>query len=64
MTHEKDRDEPSEKKPRPDQEDQLSPSRALRDSVGKNGGARVGDSGPIANPTISFPEDPEAEPKP
>jgi hypothetical protein len=61
MSNEKDRDEPSEKTPRPDQDDQLSPSRALRESVGKSGGPRVGDSGPLANPTISSQEEPETQ---
>jgi hypothetical protein len=36
--------------------DQLSPNRALRESTGSTGSQRVGDSGPIANPTVSFPE--------
>jgi hypothetical protein len=38
--------------------DQLSPNRALRDSTGSTGSQRVGNSGPIANPTVSFPEQP------
>jgi hypothetical protein len=37
-------------------EDQLSPNRALRESVGRAGGQRVGNNEPIANPTVSFPE--------
>jgi hypothetical protein len=44
-----------DRKPQSRAEDQLSPARAVRESVGK-GGQRVGDSGPIANPTVSFPE--------
>ena len=35
-------------------EDELSPSKAVRESVG--GGQRVGDSGPIANPITTFSE--------
>jgi hypothetical protein len=59
MTDERSGDEGSKKKPRPDAEDQLSPSRALRESTGKSGGPRVGDSGPVANPTLSFPDEPD-----
>jgi hypothetical protein len=40
--------------------DQLSPNRALQESTGSTGSQRVGDSGPVANPTVSFPE-PRAE---
>jgi hypothetical protein len=50
--------EPDDRKPRSRAEDQLSPSRALRESVGQ-GGQRVGDNEPVANPTVSFPEDRE-----
>jgi hypothetical protein len=41
--------------------DQLSPSEALRESLGSSRSQRVGDSGPVANPIVSFPEDPAAE---
>jgi hypothetical protein len=46
--------------PRPSRNgpDQLSPNRALRESIGSTGSQRLGDSGPIANPTVSFPEAP------
>jgi hypothetical protein len=44
--------------PRPNRTgpDQLSPNRALQESTGSTGSQRVGDSGPVANPTVSFPE--------
>jgi hypothetical protein len=42
--------------------DQLSPNRALRESTGSTGSQRLGNSGPVANPTVSFPEEhPEDE---
>jgi hypothetical protein len=41
--------------------DQLSPGEALRESQGASRSQRVGDSGPVANPIVSFPEDPEAD---
>ncbi len=44
---------------RPDQSDQLSPNRALRESLGSSESQRVGDSGPIANPIVSFSGDPD-----
>ena len=59
MPAEADRDRDREKKPRPGQEDQLSPSRALRESLGQSRSQRVGDSGPLANPTVSFPDEPD-----
>jgi hypothetical protein len=40
--------------------DLLSPNRALRESLGASGSQRVGDSGPVANPTVSFPDEPDA----
>ncbi|TMQ23227.1 MAG: hypothetical protein E6K82_11525 [Candidatus Rokuibacteriota bacterium] len=43
--------------PKPDQEDLLSPTRALRESGGASGGQRLGDNGPVANPEVSFPDD-------
>jgi hypothetical protein len=46
--------------PRPEQEDQLSPTRALRKSVGASGSQRLGDSGPVANPEVSFPDETDA----
>ena len=47
--------EPDDRKSRSRAEDQLSPSRALQESVGQ-GGQRVGNNEPVANPTVSFPE--------
>ena len=44
--------------PERDQSDQLSPNRALRDSLGSSGSQRVGDNGPVANPIVSFPDEP------
>jgi hypothetical protein len=40
----------------PDQDDPLSPSRSLRESVARGGGQRIGTKGPIANPEMSFPD--------
>ena len=54
MADEKKR-EPDDRKPRSHAEDMLSPSRALRESSGE-GGQRIGNNEPIANPTVSFPE--------
>jgi hypothetical protein len=48
-------------KPDRDREDLLSPNRALRESLGSSASQRVGDSGPLANPIVTFPgelEDP------
>jgi hypothetical protein len=44
------------KRPADDQEDLLSPARALRESVGDSGGQRIGNNGPVANPDVSFPD--------
>jgi hypothetical protein len=52
--------EPPEAKPPADRSDQLSPNRALRESVGASTSQRVGDSGPIANPEVSLPDEPES----
>jgi hypothetical protein len=41
--------------------DQLSPSEAHRESLGASRSQRVGDSGPVANPIVSFPDDPDAD---
>ena len=41
--------------------DQLSPSEARRESLGASRSQRVGDSGPVANPIVSFPDDPDAD---
>jgi len=43
---------------RPKAPDQLSPNRAMESSLGASGSQRVGDSGPVANPTVSFPGEP------
>jgi hypothetical protein len=45
----------------PDRSDQLSPSRALRESLGSSGSQRVGNNGPVANPTVSFPDEPDED---
>ena len=42
--------------PLAEHEDELSPSKALRETVASSGGQRVGDSGPVANPCVSFPD--------
>ena len=47
--------EPKDRKPQSKAEDQLSPTRALKESVGQ-GGQRVGNNEPVANPTVTFPE--------
>ena len=54
MADEKKR-EADDRKSRSQAEDMLSPSRALRESAGQ-GGQRIGNNEPIANPTVSFPE--------
>jgi hypothetical protein len=46
---------------RPDRSDQLSPNQALRQSLGASSSQRIGDNGPIANPIVSFPDDPGDE---
>ena len=56
MSDEKDRERDGDKK-HPGQEDQLSPSRAQQESLGQSRSQRVGDSGPLANPTVSFPNE-------
>jgi hypothetical protein len=40
-----------------DRSDQLSPNRALQESTGATGSQRIGNNGPVANPTVSFPDD-------
>jgi hypothetical protein len=55
MTSEPRRDERVER-PADDQEDLLSPARALRESVSDTGGQRIGNNGPLANPDVSFPD--------
>jgi len=49
---------PEPKDLRPKAPDQLSPNRAMEASLGASGSQRVGDSGPVANPTVSFPGEP------
>ena len=45
------------KRPLPeDQEDMLSPARALRESASESGSQRIGNNGPVANPEVSFPD--------
>ena len=58
MTDEKKR-EPDDRRSRSHAEDMLSPSRAMRESSAESGGQRTGNNEPIANPTVSFPEDPK-----
>jgi hypothetical protein len=41
-----------------DRSDQLSPNRALQESLGASTSQRVGDNEPIANPVVSFPDEP------
>ena len=36
-------------------EDDLSPAKSLRETAAAEGSQRVGDSGPVANPVVSFP---------
>jgi hypothetical protein len=43
---------------RPDRSDQLSPNQALHESTGATGSQRIGNNGPVANPIVSFPEEP------
>ena len=53
------KDEEAEREPgQADQSDQLSPNRALRQSLGSSGSQRVGNSGPVAYPTVSFRDGP------
>ena len=47
--------------PQPDQEDQLSPARALRETAARPSSQRVGNSGPVANPEVSFPGEPAGD---
>jgi len=47
--------------PRPDHEDQLSPARTLRETAARPGSQRVGNSGPVANPEMSFPGQPAGD---
>ena len=41
--------------PAANHEDDLSPAKSLRESAGAKGSQRVGDSGPVANPIVSYP---------
>jgi hypothetical protein len=50
-----------EKDRRPKAPDQLSPGRALDESLGASGSQRIGNNEPIANPLVSFPGDGEEE---
>jgi hypothetical protein len=43
---------------RQDRSDLLSPSKALHESTWATTSQRIGNNGPVANPTVSFPEDP------
>jgi len=42
-------------RPETDRSDQLSPSEAMRESLGASEGQRLGDNEPLANPVISPP---------
>jgi hypothetical protein len=55
---------PAAPAPKPDQDDQLSPSRSLRESTGRGGSQRIGNNGPLANPEVSFPDEPPGEDEP
>jgi hypothetical protein len=44
-----------------DRSDQLSPNRALHESTWATGSQRIGNNGPLANPTVSIPEGPAKE---
>ena len=59
MPGEQDRTKPAA--PRPDQDDQLSPARAVRKGAGRGSSQRVGNNGPVANPEVSFPEEPAGD---
>lgn len=52
---------PAATTPLANHEDALSPTTALRDSSAAPGSQRVGDSGPVANPLISFPADDDTD---
>ena len=45
----------------PDQDDQLSPARTLRETAARPGSQRIGNSGPLANPEVSFPGEPAGD---
>ena len=47
-----------------DRSDQLRPNRALQKSLGSSGSQRIGDNGPLANPVVSFPDEPAGETPP
>jgi hypothetical protein len=66
MTAQEDREPrvPPPAPPAPDLEDQLSPSRALRESAARGGGQRIGNNGPVANPEVSFPDEPPGAEEP
>jgi hypothetical protein len=53
-----------EKDRRPKAPDQLSPSRALEESLGASESQRIGNNEPVANPTVSFPGEVEEGEKP
>jgi hypothetical protein len=63
MTDPGDEERPEEKDRSRKAPDQLSPNQALKDSLGSSRSQRVGDSGPVDNPTVSFPDEP-APPEP
>ena len=44
-----------------DRSDQLSPNRALQKSLGSSGSQRLGNNGPLANPVVSFPDEPAGD---
>lgn len=59
MPGDEDRAKPAAPAAAPDREDQLSPARSLRESAARGGGQRIGNNGPVANPDLSFPAEPE-----
>jgi hypothetical protein len=61
MTHARSSEPPKGPESPPDQEDQLSPTRALRKSTGASGSQRIGNNGPVANPDVSFPDEDGAQ---
>lgn len=52
---------PAAPTPRPDQDDQLSPARSLRESAAREGSQRIGNNGPLANPDVSLRDEPERD---
>jgi hypothetical protein len=65
MADRDDEERPEKKDRSPKAPDQLSPNQALEDSLGSSSSQRAGDSGPVGNPIVSFPDEPgPGEPAP